>query len=265
MTYQTIELEHRSNSAFIWLNRPDVRNAFDERTVAELTDAVQTSATDTSVRAVVLAARGKAFCAGADLGWMQRMAGYSREENIADAQALARMLHAVYMCPKPTVARVQGDCYAGGIGLAAACDIAIAVRAAMFSLSETRLGLIPATVGPYVLRAMGVRAASRYMLTAERFDALEAHRIGLVHAITSSDDLDRDIEELLDRLSMASPNALQAAKRLIRDLAHRSVDEELARHTAELIAEARSSEDGREGVEAFLAKRQPRWACSPKS
>lgn len=265
MTYQTIELERRSNGAFIWLNRPEVRNAFDDRTIAELTDAVQVSAKDADVRAVVLAARGKAFCAGADLTWMKRMAGYSRQENIADAEGLARMLHAIYMCPKPTIARLQGDCYAGGVGLAAACDIAVAVRAAMFSLSETRLGLIPATVGPYVLRAIGIRAASRYMLTAERFDALEAHRIGLVHAVTSSDDLDRDIEELLAHLSMASPNALQAAKKLIRDLAHRSVDEDLARQTAELIADARASEDGREGLEAFLAKRHPRWACSPES
>jgi methylglutaconyl-CoA hydratase len=265
MGYRNIEYERRANAVFIWLDRPELRNAFDDAMVAELHDAVAKAAGEPSARAVVLAARGKAFCAGADLGWMKRMAGFSHEQNVADAESLARMLHAIYVCPKPTVARIHGDCYAGGIGLAAACDIVLAVRSAMFCLSETRLGLVPATIGPYLLRAIGARAASRYILSAERFDALEAHRLGLAHAIVAADDLDRELDEFLEHLSRASPSALQAAKRLIRQLEQREVDEALIRATAAWIADIRASEDGREGVEAFLAKRDPRWVCSPRS
>lgn len=265
MTYQTIELEQRQGAAFIWLNRPDLRNAFNDIMVAELGEAVRAVSDDARVRAVVLGARGKAFCAGADLRWMQQMARYTREQNLADAQALARLLHAIHACPKPTIARLQGDCYAGGIGLAAACDIAISVRAAIFCLSETRLGLIPATIGPYVLRAIGAREASRFILSAERFDALEAHRIGLVHVLTEPDSLERQVDTFLEHFTKASPEALRAAKQLIGDFAHRDMDDDLIRDSATRIADARASADGREGVEAFLAKREPRWACTPGS
>jgi methylglutaconyl-CoA hydratase len=262
--YQMLETERRAGAAFIWLNRPEVRNAFNDTTVAELTTAVGAASVDGDVRAIVIGGRGKAFCAGADLGWMKQMAGYTREENLADAEALARMLHAIYTSPKPVIARVQGDCYAGGIGIAAACDIVVSVRAAIFCLSETKLGLIPATIGPYVLRAIGAREASRFMLSAERFDALEAHRIGLVHVLADADSLDRQIDAFLGHFAKTSPEALRAAKQLIRDLAHRDVDDALIRDTAARIADARASADGREGVDAFLAKRDPRW-CSPGS
>ena len=264
MTYQTIETEKRAGAAFIWLNRPDLRNAFNETTVAELADAVAAASRDDDARAIVIGGRGKAFCAGADLAWMRQMAGYTREENVADAEALARMLHAIYASPKPTLARLQGDCYAGGIGIAAACDIVVCVRSAVFCLSETKLGLIPATIGPYVLRAIGAREASRFMLSAERFDAVEAHRIGLAQVLADAESLDRQVEGFLEHFSRTSPEALKAAKQLIRDLEHRDVDDALIRDTAARIADARASDDGREGVEAFLAKRDPRW-CSPGS
>jgi methylglutaconyl-CoA hydratase len=262
MAYSTLETERRDAAAFIWLNRPDVRNAFNDTTVAELKDAVDTASADDAVRVIVLGARGKAFCAGADLGWMRQMAGFSREQNRADAEALARMLHTIHTSPKPTLARVQGDCYAGGIGLAAACDLVVSVRAAIFCLSETRLGLIPATIGPYVLRAIGAREASRFMLTAETFDAIEAHRIGLVHSLTDGDSLDAQVERFVGHFARTSPEAVTAAKRLIRDLAHRDIDEALIRDTAGRIADARASADGREGIDAFLSNREPRWRPS---
>jgi methylglutaconyl-CoA hydratase len=265
MTYQTIELERREGAAFLWLNRPGLRNAFNDTTVAELMDAVTSVSSDDAVRVIVLGARGKAFCAGADLGWMKQMASYTREQNLADAEALARMLHAIHTSPKPTLARLQGDCYAGGIGLAAACDIVVSVRAAIFCLSETRLGLIPATIGPYVLRAIGPREASRFMLSAETFDALEAHRIGLVHVLTDAESLDRQVDAFIRHFSRTSPDAVRAAKQLIRDFAHRDLDEALILDSAERIADARASADGREGIDAFLAKRDPRWACSTGS
>jgi methylglutaconyl-CoA hydratase len=199
------------------------------------------------------------FCAGADLNWMRRMAGFSRKENVADAELLARLLHGLYRCPKPTIARVHGDCYAGGIGLVAACDIAVAAREARFCLTEVKVGLIPATVSPYVLRAMGERAASRYMLSAERFDAGEAHRAGLVHAAVPAAELDAEVDRLLAHFAEASRHALEETKRLIRAVAGRSIDADLVVDTAEMIADARASDDGKEGVHAFLEKRPPRW------
>jgi methylglutaconyl-CoA hydratase len=190
---------------------------------------------------------------------MRKMAGYSHDENRADAQKLARMLHALYMCPKPTVARVHGDCYAGGVGLVAACDIAVVAAEMHFCLSEVRIGLIPAVISPYVMRAMGNRALSRYMLTAEPFTGAEAHRIGFVQAVASLADLDRVLGGLIQQLALMSPNALKEAKRLKRDIAERPLDDALIRDTADRIAEIRASEEGREGVELFLNKRRPSW------
>jgi methylglutaconyl-CoA hydratase len=259
MSFQTLQLERRAGTAVIWLNRPEVRNAFNDAMIAELVQAVRQAGEDDSARAVLLAARGSAFCAGADLNWMKAMAAYSREENRADALQLARMLHAIHSCPKPVVARVQGDCYAGGLGLVAACDIAIAAREAKFCLSEVKIGLIPATVSPYVLRAMGERLAARYMLTAERFTAEEAHRIGLVQGCAPGAQLDAAVDEILAHFAEASPQALRNAKRLIGEVAGRAIDEALIADTAERIADARASLDGREGVQAFLEKRRARW------
>lgn len=243
----------------ITLSRPDVRNAFNDEVIAELAEAFQAAAAQDAVRAVVLAAEGPAFCAGADLNWMRRMADYSRSENLADAAKLAEMLRVIYACPKPTVARVQGDVYAGGMGLVAACDMVVAVDTAGFCLSEVKLGLIPATISPYVIRAMGARAAHRYFLTAERFSAQEAHRIGFVHEVVPADQLDAKVAEMVKTLVSASPNAVRACKQLVQDVAEREIDAALIAKTVEGIADIRSSREGKEGVQSFLQKRKPDW------
>ena len=258
-TYTTLEIETEHRIAVVWLAREKVRNAFNETMIAELTQAFRTLGADDGVRAIVLAAQGPAFCAGADLDWMRRMSTYSLDENRRDARQLADMLRTIHGCPKPTIARVQGDAYAGGMGLLAACDVAVAAFSASFCLSETRLGLIPATIGPYVVRAMGEQVARRYFLTAEKFDASEAFRIGLVHEIAPADELDDKVNTLLGALMATSAPAVTAAKQLVRDVAGRPIDEALVADTAERIAHIRCSDDGREGIASFLGKRKPRW------
>jgi methylglutaconyl-CoA hydratase len=255
----TLDIRINHRVAVVWMTREAVRNAFNEASIAELTEAFRTLGADPEVRAIVLAGRGPAFCAGADLAWMKRMAGFTHEENRADAGRLATMLRTIHACPKPVIARVHGDAYAGGVGLVAACDIAVAAIGTHFCLSETRLGLIPATIGPYVVQAMGVSAARRYCLTAERFDASEAFRIGLVHELVPADELDARINELLGALMQTSAYAVAEAKRLVCDVAGRPIDDSLVADTAERIAAIRASDDGREGVRAFLDKRKPRW------
>ncbi len=245
--------------ARIWLDQPDTRNAFDDIVIAELTQAFTDAGAMPQVRAIVLGANGPAFCAGANLHWMRRMADYSRDENVADAGKLAEMLRVIAECPKPTIARVQGDVYAGGMGLVAACDMAVSVDTAWYCLSEVKIGLIPATISPYVIRAMGTRAAQRYFLTAERFTAAEAHRIGFVHEVVAADALDAKVDELLKALLSASPAAVRAGKQLIADVAGRDIDAALIAKTVECIADIRASEEGREGVQAFLQKRKPSW------
>ena len=248
--------------ARITLNRPDVRNAFNDEVIAELTQAFTQVGQDPQVRAVVLAADGPAFCAGADLNWMRRMADYTRAENLADAGALAEMLRTIHSCLKPTIARVQGDVFAGGVGLVAACDMAVSVDTATYCLSEVKLGLIPATISPYVIRAMGARAAQRYFLTAERFSAAEAHRIGMVHEVVSADQLDAKVAELTQALVSASPNAVRSCKMLVNEVAGRDIDAELIAKTVEGIADIRSSTEGKEGVQSFLQKRKPSWLAA---
>ena len=245
--------------ARITLTQPEVRNAFSDEVIAEITAAFLEVGARPEVRAVVLAAEGPAFCAGANLNWMRRMADYTRAENIADAGKLAEMLRVIYECPKPTIARVQGDVYAGGMGRVAACDMAVSVDTAGFCLSEVKLGLIPATISPYVIRAMGARAAHRYFLTAERVDAAEALRIGCGHARVSADALDTKVDELLKALTSASPNAVRACKKLVLDVAEREINAGLIAATVEGIADIRASSEGREGVQSFLHKRKPTW------
>ena len=245
--------------ATVTLNRPEVRNAFNDQVIAELTEAFAGLGARDDVRAIVLAAQGPAFCAGADLNWMRRMADYTRQENIADAGKLAEMLRVIYECPKPTIARVQGDVYAGGMGLVAACDMAVAVDTAGFCLSEVKLGLIPATISPYVIRAMGARAAHRYFLTAERFGAAEALRIGFVHEVVAADELDVKVDELLKALTTASPNAVRVCKKLVIDVAEREINAGLIAATVQGIADIRASDEGKEGVQSFLNKRKPSW------
>ena len=257
MTHLIITVAH--NIGRITLNRPEVRNAFNDDVIAELTEAFKDMGKRDDVRCIVLAAEGSAFCAGADLNWMRRMADYSYDENLADAGKLAAMLHTIAVCPKPTVARVQGDVYAGGTGLVAACDMAVASDLAQFCVSEVKIGLIPATISPYLIRAMGIRAAQRYWLTAERFSAAEAHRIGLVSEVASIDTLDAAVDKLCKQLCLASPDAVRATKKLIDAVVEKPITHELIAHTVKEIAVIRSTPQGKEGVQAFLQKRLPSW------
>jgi len=261
MDTQTLEISIAHRVAVVWMTREKVRNAFNETMIAELRGTFEKLGADPGVRAIVLAARGPAFCAGADLDWMRRMAAFSADENRRDARSLADMLRTIHECPKPTIARVHGDAYAGGMGLVAACDMAFAAIGAGFCLSETKLGLIPATISPYVIQAIGVAAARRYMLTAEKFDAAEAYRIGLVRDIAPAEELDGKVNETLGALMLTSADAVREAKRLVREVAGRPIDEALVADTAERIAAIRTSDDGREGVRAFLDKRKPRWVA----
>lgn len=245
--------------ATLTLSQPEIRNAFSDVVIAEITAAFAEVGQRDDVRAVVLAAEGPAFCAGANLNWMRAMADYTREENLADAGKLAAMLETIYRCPHPTIARVQGDVYAGGMGLVAACDIAVAAEGAGFCLSEVKIGLIPATIAPYVLRAMGARAGHRYFLTGERFDAAEALRIGFVHQVVAAEALDGAVDGLLKHLLSAGPAAVRACKRLVQDVVEREINAELIARTVEGIADIRASSEGKEGVQAFLNKRKPNW------
>ena len=259
MQFTTLTVTAERHVATVTLNRPDVRNAFNVTVIAELTGAFRALGDTPDVRAIVLAGNGPAFCAGADLNWMKKMAGYSNDENRADALTLAQMLHTIWSCPKPVIARVHGDTYAGGVGLVAACDVAVAAEGVNFCLSEARLGLLPATISPYVIRAMGEQAARRYFITAERFDAAEALRIGFVHATVPAAGLDAKVAELAAALVGNSPNAVRESKRLVQDVAGRAIDKDLLTDTADRIAVIRASEEGREGVRSFLEKRAPAW------
>lgn len=256
---ETLQIEREGFVARVWLNRPDVRNAFNDGVIAELRNTFDALAADTSLRAIVLGGRGKAFCAGADLSWMKTMAGYTWEQNRADAQALADMLWAIYRCPVPVVGRIQGDCYAGGVGLAAVCDVLVAADGVQFCLSEARLGLLPATISPYVIRAMGEQAARRYFVTAERFGAAQAAAMGFVHEVCAADALDAKVDEIVATLVGNGPMALRACKALVQDVAGQPVSAALREETARRIADVRASDEGREGVQSFLGKRKPEW------
>ena len=259
MQYSMLELAISGHVATVSLNRPDVRNAFNETMIAELTDAFSKLQTRQDVRAIVLAANGPAFCAGADLNWMKKMASFSDEENRADARRLADMLSAIYRSAKPVIARVSGDAYAGGVGLAAACDIVVAVDTARFCLSEARLGLIAATIAPYVIRALGERASRRYFTTAEPFECMTAYRLGLVHEAVPADALDATVQKFASALCANGPQAVRESKRLVQDVAGCPLDEALIDDTAQRIAGIRASAEAREGVAAFLEKRAPAW------
>ena len=252
-------ITRHGHAARVTLNRPDVRNAFNAELIAELTGAFTTLGQDASLRAIVLAAEGKAFCAGADLNWMKAMAGYSWAENHADASRLADMLWAIYACPVPVIARVQGDVYAGGVGLVACADIVVAVDSAGFCLSEAKLGLLPATIGPYVADALGEQASRRYFVTAERFSAAQAHRLGLVHEVVAAEALDAQVDELTAALTANGPAAVRACKQLVKDVASREITPALRDDTARRIADIRASAEGREGVQSFLNKTRPGW------
>ena len=255
----TLDIHIEGHVAKVFLNRPEVRNAFNDGVITELAETFTRLGQDPGVRAIVLGGHGKAFCAGADLNWMKSMAGFGWEDNRADATRLAEMLWTIYSCPLPVVGRLHGDCYAGGMGLAACCDVLVAAEGLHFCLSEARLGLLPATISPYVMRAMGEQAARRYFITAERFSAAQAREMGFVHELVAPDALDPKVDEIVALLVANGPAAVKACKRLVQDFAGREITPELRAETARRIADIRASDEGREGVQAFLNKREPAW------
>ena len=245
--------------ATVTLNRPALHNAFDDALIQRLIETFEALGADTGCRAVVLAGAGKSFSAGGDLNWMRRMAGYSHAENVADAAELGRLMSTLNRLPKPTVARVHGSVFAGGLGLVACCDIAVAEQETIFCVSEARLGLVPAVISPYLVQAMGARTARRYFLTAERFSAAEALRIGLVHEITPAAQLDAKVEAIVAALLEGGPHSQARSKRLISEVAERPIEQPVIDLTVRAIAEARASDEAREGLAAFFEKRKPKW------
>lgn len=252
------EIDHRGVARVV-LNRPEVHNAFDDLVIGELRSCFESLAQRDDVRVVVLASEGKSFSAGADLGWMKRMASYTREQNLEDARELGAMLEALYRLPQPTIAQVQGAAYGGAVGLAACCDIVVASEKAGFALSEVRIGLVPATISPYVIAAIGERAARRYFVTAERFDAHRAQQLGLVSEVTSAEALAESVNGMVETILANSPQGVSAAGRLISAVAGNPIGAELIEDTCQLIADIRVSAEGQEGLSAFLEKRKPAW------
>jgi methylglutaconyl-CoA hydratase len=259
MSYQSLEVETRDQGAWVWMNRPQTHNAFDEIMIAELTDAFVKLDADETVRVVVLAGRGKSFSAGANLNWMERAAACTEQENLRDARAMARMLKTIDRLSKPTVARVHGTALGGGVGLVAVCDIAIASSLAAFATTEVRYGLNPSTISPYLIAAIGGRTARRYLLTAERFSAEEACRTGLVHEVCAPEEIDVRVNRLIDALVAAAPKAQASAKGLIRDVVGKQIDDGLIDYTAKAIARLRATPEAGEGIRAFIEKRKPAW------
>ena len=247
------------NIAYITLNRADKHNAFNDEMIATLTELFIRAGKDQQVRAVVLKGEGKSFSAGADLSWMKRMANYTQEQNHADAMALATMLHTLYTLPKPTIARVHGAAFGGAVGLVACCDIAIGSKLSKFCLSEVKIGLIPATIGPYVIEAMGERVCRRYFQTAEVFSARRARRLGLLSEAVPEDALDSTIEDIINHILKNGPVAVSQAKALIQHVSHKPITCSLLDETSKKIAQIRTSEEGQEGLSAFIEKRSPAW------
>ena len=257
--YRTLQIDRGDSVAMVWMNRPERHNAFDETVIAELTQALRELDVDSGVRVVVLAGRGKSFSAGADLQWMQRAAGYSVEENLRDARALAGMLRTLAFLSKPVIARVHGAAIAGGTGLVSACDIAIASTQASFAVAEVKFGLIPSAISPYVIAAIGERQARRYFLSAERISAGRALELGLVHEVTEPEQLDAKVNETVSALLAGGPKSQSAAKDLIRAIANRPITDALVEDTAQRIANLRVTPEAIEGISAFLEKRPPGW------
>ncbi|MGH9317496.1 MAG: enoyl-CoA hydratase-related protein [Thermoanaerobaculia bacterium] len=257
--YTRLRLERDDAVARVILNRPEVRNAFDDVLIEELTRAFRTVAADPGIRVVVLSGEGASFCAGADVAWMRKAGTYSRKKNEADARRMARMLRTIDLCPKPVVARVHGHAIGGGVGLIAAADVAIAAEGTVFALAEVKLGILPSVISPYVLRAIGPRQARDLFLTGDRFDAAHALRIGLVHRVVPPNELDAACQRKIDSLLTSGPQAVSIAKRLIELIAGKKPDQAMPL-TVRTIAARRSSAEAREGLTAFLEKRPARWA-----
>ncbi|MEG3766058.1 enoyl-CoA hydratase/isomerase family protein [Alteromonas sp. 14N.309.X.WAT.G.H12] len=255
----TIDFEVKNAVAYVTLDRAEKHNAFDDVMIAELTQCFNAVAKDDKIRAMVLQARGKSFSAGADLGWMQRMARYTRDDNLEDAMKLAQMLQMLNSMPKPTIARVQGAAFGGAVGLVACCDIAIAAEESRFCLSEVRVGLIPATISPYLIEAMGARACRRYFQTAEVFSAEQAKALGLVNEVVLSQALEPHINALIGNILKNGPQAVAKAKALIGRVSGKPVDSKLMTETSQMIADVRVSEEGQQGLQAFIHKQSAPW------
>ncbi|NQW68973.1 MAG: enoyl-CoA hydratase/isomerase family protein [Betaproteobacteria bacterium] len=238
----------------VTLNRPEVRNAFNEGLISELQEIFTTLGSDDCCRVIVLQANGKTFCAGADLNWMKSMANFTKEENLADSRKMALMLNTIYACPKPVIAKVQGDAYAGGVGLASVCDILIASTQARFCISEAKLGLLPATIAPYVMRALGEQAARRYFVTAEIFTAAQAKEMGFVHELVEPDALDTKVDEVCQAIISNGPLAVMACKKMVRDISQQAITPALLEETVERIATIRTSDEAQLRMKAFLEK-----------
>jgi len=257
--FHSIEANRNGPVGRVELHRPEVRNALSSAMIRELTTAFEELAAEPDLRVIVLSGSGKAFCAGADLAFMREAAEFTWEQNHADAAALAEMLWSMYSCPVPVIARIHGDCYAGGLGLASVCDIRVVADAVTFSLSEARLGLLPATISPYVIRAMGEQAARRYFVTAERFGPGEAKAMGFAHEVCAVAAIDEVVGRFTAAIVANGPMATRACKQLVRDVAGREISAELRADTARRIADIRASAEGREGIQSFLDKRAPAW------
>ncbi len=260
MNYNSLMIINHDNGIVeITLNKPDIHNAFDENLIAELTAILSELESNPATRVVILNARGKSFSAGADLNWMKKMAGYSREENYRDSLKLSNLMATLYQMKCPTIVAVQGAAFGGGVGLIACCDIAIAATNAKFSLSEVKLGLIPAVISPYVIKAIGERAAKRYFVTAEMFNANKAEQLGLISEVVDASELDNKVNSIARKILSNGPDAVTHAKELINAVSDKPIDEQLKKMTAHKIADTRASTQGQEGVSAFLDKRNPNW------
>jgi methylglutaconyl-CoA hydratase len=255
-----VETERRGPSAWLWLNRPDVRNALNDLVMNSISNSLKELEKDPACRVIVLAGRGQAFCSGGDLSRMEKAATMTKAKSKNEAARFAKLLYRMHTYPKPLIARVHGPAFAGGMGLAAACDLVVAAEEAEFCLPEVRIGLVPAMISPYIVRAMGEQQARRYVLTGERLAAGEAHRIGFVHECVPAAELDACVEKLARHLAQAGPKALQRSKKLLARVAGSPIDTALSAHTAGVLAEARAGDEAREGIRAFLEKRRPRWS-----
>ena len=262
INFQYLQLEQQQQVATVWINRAELHNAFNTQVIEELNQCFQSLNQRDDIRVVVLAGRGKSFSAGADLNWMKQAGEASQADNEADALKLAKMLQSLATLKQPTIARVQGVAFGGGMGLASACDICIASTDAKFATSEVRLGLAPSTISPYVIRAIGARQASRYFLTAERISAEQGKAIGLVHEVTTPEQLDSKIQEMVDTLLLGGPEAQSASKQLIQMVSQESLTEDLLVQTAQHIAHVRQGAEAKNGLQAFLNKQNPQWIAN---
>lgn len=259
MAHGTVRLTRQGAVARVALHRPEVQNAFNDQMLEDLLEVFAALRDDVTIRVVVLTGEGKSFCAGADLHWMKRVVDYTYEENYEDSLRLARMLREVYTCPKPVIGRINGAAIGGGTGVVAVCDMAIAAEDAVFAFSETKLGLTPAAICPYLLKRMGERYLREYFLTGERFSAARAAEMGLVNVVVPADQLDVAVDQKIEMVLTGGPEALAVSKELIREVAERSLDQN-GPYTAEVISRLRMSKEGQEGMNAFLQKKKPAWA-----